>query len=197
MHRAMKKPSSVPAQIWMRMRLMIVFLVSRSSFSVVTLSEGVSPLLEAEGESARRGAVMLPVIINCSTNESRTETMMAASIVSPDGQRAVRWEKGHVRKTMKKMGTEKRSRAMVGNVPRWWSVRSRSPTGSMYRRSTQQKPRGMWEYDKKPQPQPSDIYPSDASLSNPMIRPGRPFPFVRKHFFVFFTADPSACRRPK
>lgn len=77
----------------------------------------ISSLLEAVGESVFRvSSLTWPVIINCSTNESSTETMIAASIVSPEVRCVAmsdvsQWT--HSRKMMKKIGTEKRSFAIL------------------------------------------------------------------------------------
>jgi hypothetical protein len=82
MQSEMKNPINVPAQICILIRLIKVFSTSivLSSCDVEwSLDEGVSSRLR-ESVAVE---VIRPLVMSCSTNESRTETMIAASIVSP------------------------------------------------------------------------------------------------------------------
>ena len=89
--RAMTNPVKVPAQIWILMRR-INFLTRSSaslSFSLGAESEAMGSVSSrvAESISCVDGTLLdkprRPVLMSCSTKERRTETMMAASTVSP------------------------------------------------------------------------------------------------------------------
>lgn len=102
MQSAMKKPVSVPAQIWKRIRRTMRFTLESWNWSLGPVASSIV----SRGDNR-------PVVMSCSTKDSRTDTIMAASIVSPIVSKV---PGSYSRKTMKKIGTLKTSFVMLATM---------------------------------------------------------------------------------